>query len=168
MVNVLTIEDLIADDRISRISDYEKPRYINFFNTIYKDDLELSRYVLEKHPRWSIISGYYAMHDITKLFLARNYGFKVNDIDVHGTTISLLSLVLRQSHEDLVSLFESGYEEYKNMAGELYGARNERRKAQYYTGSEFSRDYYLSRARKFYDEKVEPYSEKIIILSDAL
>jgi hypothetical protein len=165
---MLTIEDLIADDRISRISDYEKSRYINFFDTTYKDDLELSRYVLEKHPRWSIISGYYAMHDVTKLFLARNYGYKVHDVDVHSTTISLLSLVLRQSHEDLVSLFESGYEEYKNMVGELSGARNERRKAQYYTGSEFTRDYYLSRARKFYDKKVEPYIEKIIILSDAL
>jgi hypothetical protein len=165
---MLTIENLIADDKISRISHYEKPRYINFFETTYKDDLELCKFVLEKHPRWSIISGYYAMHDVTKLFLAMNYGYKVHDIDVHSTTISLLSLVLRQSHEDIVSLFESGYEEYKNTVGELSGARNERRKAQYYTGSEFTRDYYLSRARKFCDESVEPYIEKILILGEVL
>lgn len=59
---------------MSKINEFELDRYINFFTVSYRDDLENCEYVKEKHPRWSIISGYYAMHDITKLFFAKKEG----------------------------------------------------------------------------------------------
>ncbi|OPY30695.1 MAG: hypothetical protein A4E28_00172 [Methanocella sp. PtaU1.Bin125] len=163
-----TIEDLIRDEKVSRISEFEKPRYPNFYDLTFRDDLRVCELLASEHPRWSIISGYYAMHEATKLFLAKNFGYKVLDKDVHSTTINLLSIVLRESHEDIVELFESGYGEYKALVGELYGAREERRKAQYYTGTDFTRALFFKKAQQFHDQKVVPYIEKISLLGDAL
>lgn len=105
------------------------------------------------------------MHDATKLFIARAYGFKIEE-DVHNTTIRLLTEILRD--ESLISLFESGYSEYRKMASELYSAREERRRAQYYTGTSFADDYFRRRARKFHDDIVEPYLDKLTVLEETL
>jgi hypothetical protein len=159
------LDNLAESGKISRINELEKERYLRFYTVSYKDDLEHSKFAIEAHPRWSIISGYYAMHDATKLFIARAYGFKIDE-DVHSTTIKLLTEILKD--ESLISLFESGYSEYRKMATELYGAREERRRAQYYTGTSFADDYFRRRARKFHEEIVEPYLDKLEILGDAI
>lgn len=161
----MLIDDFITSGKISRINEFEKARYFGFYTVSYKDDLEHCRSVVETFPRWSIISGYYAMHDATKLFIARAYGFKIEE-DVHNTTIRLLTEILRD--ESLISLFESGYSEYRKMASELYSAREERRRAQYYTGTSFADDYFRRRARKFHDDIVEPYLDKLTVLEETL
>jgi len=52
------IDYLFKTKKISRIIETERERYLNFFSNSYKENLEHCRYVLEKYPRWSIISGY--------------------------------------------------------------------------------------------------------------
>lgn len=69
---MVLIETLFRENKISRISELELDRYTNFFENSYKDNLNHSKENLTKFPRWSIVSGYYAMHDIAKLFIAKN------------------------------------------------------------------------------------------------
>ena len=58
-----SIDELAERGKISRILETERERYLNFFQTSYRDDLEHCDYVLEHFPRWSIISGHYAMSE---------------------------------------------------------------------------------------------------------
>lgn len=71
---MVKIDALFKEGKIVRINEFESERYINFFENSYKDNLEHSKANIIQSPRWSIISGYYAMHDITKLFLAKKFG----------------------------------------------------------------------------------------------
>lgn len=157
----LEIKKLMESEKISRIRETELERYLGFFKNSHIDNLSHSEYVLDNFPRWSIISGYYAMHDLTKLYLAREYRIKIEE-DVHQTTILVLNEALKD--EELIALFESGYEEYRRMAGELASAKRERAKAQYYTGTPFSSADFKRRSRKFHDEKVLPYIEKLLVI----
>src|SRR3989344_9305940 len=91
------IEYLFKIKKISRIIETERERYLNFFSNSYKENLEHCKYVIEKYPRWSIISGYYAMHDIAKLFLADKFNIKI-DFNVHQLTIDVLSIVLNEKN----------------------------------------------------------------------
>ncbi len=154
-------ESYIKARKISRINDLEIDRYVNFFMESYKDDLANCEYVVERHPRWSIISGYYAMHDITKLFFAKSYRLKVNKPETHETTINILAILLKQ--KEVIALFQAGYE-YKQMAYDLFDAREERSKAQYYTGSDYARDYYAKKSNEFLETVVKPYTEKMLTL----
>ncbi|MEK6934178.1 MAG: hypothetical protein AABW75_04870 [Nanoarchaeota archaeon] len=63
---MVKINTLFKEKKISRISEFELERYANFFESSYKDNLEHSKKNIPYFPRWSIISGYYAMHDIKK------------------------------------------------------------------------------------------------------
>jgi hypothetical protein len=155
------IQKLFEDAKISRMRETELERYLGFFENSYQDNLDHCEHVIDSYPRWSIISGYYAMHDITKLYIVKDYRIKI-EADVHRTTIEVLNEILKD--DEIIALFESGYEEYRNMAGELDSAKRERAKAQYYTGTPFSSAEFKRKSRKFHDEKVVPYIEKINVL----
>lgn len=64
---MVKIEELIQEGKIRKINELD--RYLNFFEHAYIENARLSNHIIETFPRWSIISGYYAMHDVTKLFL---------------------------------------------------------------------------------------------------
>jgi len=155
------IDTLFKLKKISRINEFELDRYINFFTVCYNDDLGNCEFVLEKHPRWSIISGYYAMHDITKLLFAKNYRIRVNKQETHATTIDVLAILLTE--KDIIKLFQKGYE-YSQMASELYLAREERSKVQYYTGSPYAQEYYAKKSIEFHNDVVIPYINKMLTL----
>ena len=86
---MVKIEVLENEGKISRIRETELDRYTNFYTESYEDNLKHSEATLETYPRWSIISGYYSMHDISKLVIAKVYRFKV-EREVHATTIKVL------------------------------------------------------------------------------
>src|SRR3989344_6691713 len=90
---MVKIETLLNERKISKISELELERYVSFFDNSYKDNLEHSKANLTKFSRWAIISGYYAMHDITKLLLAKKFRIKVES-EVHATTIILKKINL--------------------------------------------------------------------------
>lgn len=142
----------------SRIIETELNRYTNFFENTYKENLEHCKKVIEDFPRWSIISGYYAMHDITKLFLAKEFRIKI-DFNVHKTTLEILRKIIKD--EKILELLEIGYKEFIEMANDLAEARKERTKAQYYTGTEFMKKKYQEDARNFLDNVVVLYLNKI-------
>lgn len=139
---------------ISRIIETELGRYTNFFEKSYKENLEHSIFNLEKFSRWSIISGYYAMHDLTKLFLAKKFGIKI-EFNVHKTTIKVLKELIKD--KEILKLLRIAYKEFIEMANDLSKAKKERTKAQYYTGTEFMKQKYKEKALDFLNKIVKPY-----------
>lgn len=142
----------------SKIIETELPRYINFFDSTYKENLEHCKETIERFPRWSIISGYYAMHDLTKLFLAKKFMIKI-DFNVHLTTIQILKEIVKD--KEILRLLNAGYNEFIEIANDLSRARKERTKAQYYTGTEFMKEKYKGKANSFLNNTVLPYINKI-------
>jgi len=131
---MVRIETLMKEGKVSKIRELELERYINFFENSYKDDLRHCKKNIEDFPRWSIISGYYAMHDIAKLFLAKKFRLKIEK-EVHATTIKVLRELIK--NRKILNLIEKGYREFINLANDLFEAKKERIKAQYYTGTIF-------------------------------
>ncbi|MDA3855903.1 MAG: hypothetical protein PF569_06575 [Candidatus Woesearchaeota archaeon] len=158
---MVKINTLIEEGKLSRIGDLELERYINFFNSSYGDNLKHSEFNKNEFPRWAIISGYYAMHDISKLLIVKTYGLKV-EFEVHSTTIKVLNEILKD--KEIFALIDQAYFEFKYLANDLFDAKNERVKTQYFTGSEFMHDEYKKKAENFIKEIVNPFIEKINIL----
>ena len=98
------------------------------------------------------------MHDITKLFLAKNFRIKI-DFNVHKTTIKILKEMVKD--KEILKLLEIGYKEFIEMANDLAEARKERTKAQYYTGTEFMKEKYKEKAKNFLNKIIIPYLNKI-------
>ncbi|MBU2496636.1 MAG: hypothetical protein KJ767_01075 [Nanoarchaeota archaeon] len=155
---MVKIEILFKKKKIRKISETEIERYVNFFENSYKDNLEHSKSNINDFPRWSIISGYYAMHDITKLLLAKKFRIKVES-EVHATTIKVLSELIK--NKEILKLIQKGYKEFLSLAQDLEEAKKERIKAQYYTGTKFMHEEYKRRAIDFHKEIVLKYLEKI-------
>ena len=152
------IEYLFKTGRISRIVLTEKKRYLDFFSNSYKENLSLSKHIIESFPRWSIISGYYAMHDLTKLFLADVFNIKI-DYNVHETTILVMKEISKD--KETIDLLNSGYNEFILLLNDLASAKSQRTKAQYYTGTEFMREKYKKDAKIFFNESVVVFTDKI-------
>jgi len=154
----MNINNYIKNNVISLIIETEMQRYINFFENSYKENIQHAEFVKNNFPRWSIISGYYAMHDITKLFLVKEFKIKI-DLKVHKTAINLLKEIVED--KEILHLLETGYEEFIKIANDLAEAKEERMKAQYYTGTEFMKEKYKIEASAFLTKTVAQYIEKI-------
>jgi len=155
---MVKINTLFEEGKISRISDLEIERYANFFENSYQDNLRHSEKNANDFPRWSIISGYYAMHDMAKLLISKKFRIKV-DFKVHATTIALLRELTKDS--ELAALIEDGYREFLSLANDLEEAKRQRVKVQYYTGTRFLRDEYRRKASEFHANTVMPFIEKM-------
>ena len=155
---MVKISTLFEERKISKINELEIERYVNFFENSYKDNLKHSKRNLNDFPRWSIISAYYAMHDITKLLFAKKFSIKV-DFEVHATTVKLLKELLRNNVLSL--LLEKGYKAFLSLANDLDEAKKERTKIQYYTGTDFLKKEYALKANEFFYDVVIKYIGKI-------
>ncbi len=154
----MDIDRYVKNNSISIIVETEVLRYINFFENSYKENMNHAQFVKNNFPRWSIISGYYTMHDVTKLFLAKEFRIKI-DLKVHKTTIQILREIIKD--KEILGLLQAGYEEFIKIANDLAEAKEERMKVQYYTGSEFMKEKYKEEAENFLTKTVMPYIEKI-------
>lgn len=148
----------MQEGKVSKINELELERYLNFFKHSSENNLQHSLAVTTTFPRWSIISGYYAMHDRTKFFLAKTFRIKI-ELEVHSTTIKVLREVLHDP--EILKLMEDGYQEFLFMANDLAEAKKERVNSQYYTGSVYMGQEYQKRATIFLTEIVEPFLQKI-------
>ncbi len=151
---MVKIDYLLRSGKIGRINELELGRYINFFEHSYKDNIEHSKAVIKTFPRWSIISGYYAMHDITKMLFAAQYRLAVN-YNVHETAILLLKILTED--RELLKLAEKGYKEFLSLANDLAQAKKDRVKAQYYTGTGYMKEQYRKMSQDFLKTTAEPY-----------
>ena len=121
------------------LNEVEREIWIKFHEFAYKDDLELSKKIKNTNPRWSIISGYYAMHDIAKLYLGKIHNIKILGENVHKQTIDNLKVVLKKEESNKIfELLRSAEVEIKEIGVEqipylLLSGKKERGKAQYYS-----------------------------------
>ncbi|HLC49843.1 MAG TPA: hypothetical protein VI968_00360 [archaeon] len=158
---MVSIETLMREGKVSKIKELELERYINFFENSYKDNLEHCKSVLETFPRWSIISGYYAMHDVTKLLIAKKFRLKI-ELEVHATTIKVLRELIKD--KEVLALIQKGYKEFISLANDLAEAKKERTKSQYYTGTKFMKEHFKELSEEFLHQTVNPYIERIKFL----
>lgn len=150
----------------SELSATEKKDYAIFHKNSYEDDLRHSEKNLLEFPRWSIISGYYCMHDLTKLFLAEKFNIKISSPNIHSKTIFALEYFVKKDElkTRLLELLKEADELYysaerlkeKTIPTLLKKGKQERGKAQYYS-DENNKKIDSQRASYFLDTVVKPY-----------
>jgi len=144
----------------------EKENYTKFHRFAYKDDLKHAELTYSEFPRWSIISGYYCMHDITKLFLAEKYNIKITSPEIHAKAIDALAKCLtdKMLKDKLIELLKQAENFYysverlkeKTLLTLLKRGKQERGKAQYYS-EDFSKHANSEKALYFIENIVRPY-----------
>lgn len=163
--NKMVLSSLDTKGLISKIPEFEHKRYIDFFDLSYQENLAYALFVIDEFPRWSIISDYYAMHDISKLLLADIYSIKIEQ-EIHATTIKCIKEL--ELDPFIQELIEKGYKQFKNFANDLAEGKKERVKTQYYTGTPYMKKKYKKDAHDFIKNIVQPYIEKITLLRETL
>lgn len=154
------------------LADIEKATYLDFHKWAYKDNLELAEYVLEKSPRWTIIINYFAMHDITKLYLGKIHNKKISGTNVHAKTIRVLKECIeeKQTKEKIIEELEKAKRKYELFVeGDetiilniLKQAREERSKYQYYQNrfsSSIFEEKVKEEAKDFLNNTTKPFIE---------
>lgn len=148
--------------RIKKLNEIERELWVNFHRFAYKDDLAICERVIEVHPRWAIISGYYAMHDIAKLYLGKVHGIKITGANIHKKVFYALRDLLggNKNVEKIISLLGEAEEKIKELGIDdisylLRLGEKERSKVQYYTLDSFSNnEKYIQKAKSFLEEIV--------------
>ena len=152
------------------LGEKEREDWIWFHENAYKEDLKLTEELMLKSPRWSIVAGYYAMYDLTKLYLGTVKGWKVSGEFIHAKSIELLAEALRDepAKEKILGLIREAEKEIgealraheSTVVKLLRTGRSERRKAQYYLGGKEEDMFNANFSRKasyFLDKIVKPY-----------
>lgn len=148
---------------MANLSEVERQIWISFHEFAYKDDLELAKKIVNQHARWSIIIGYYAMHDIAKLYLGKIHNIKISGRETHKQTIDELKKVIgnKDERERIIKLLEIAEEEIREIQPALIPyllltGKKERGKAQYYSPSVMTKNLdYLRRAEHFLNDIVK-------------
>lgn len=150
------------------LTDREKQRWILFHLHSYKQNLKLAEHLLITYPRWSIIVGYYAMHDITKLYIGKIHNIKITGQNVHARAVEKLREVITKDREKVIKLLEEAENQMeialrmkeKVLPHILTHGKRERSKSQYYQTVEqedLFKATYSVKASEFIENIVKPY-----------
>jgi len=146
----------------------EKDNYVTFHKTAFEEDLKHAEKNVMDFPRWSIISGYYCMHDLTKLFLAEQFNAKIASPEIHAKTIAALENFLKEDEvkkkllellKEAKSIFYSAERlKERTLPLLLKRGRQERGRAQYYS-EDYSKEAKVNsqKAVYFLETIVKPY-----------
>jgi len=146
----------------------EKENYLEFHKLSYKDDLKHAEKNVLEFPRWSVISGYYAMHDLTKLFLANKFSIKITSPEIHAKTIRAIEFYIKDDNlkKEILELLDKAKEIFFNAERLkekiipllLKKGKQERAKSQYYA-EDYTNEKKVNsqKAVYFLDEIVKPY-----------
>ena len=146
----------------------EKENYIFFHRNAFEEDLKHSERNILEFPRWSIISGYYCMHNLTKLFLAERFNIKLSSPEIHAKTIQALEHFIKDDalKNKLLELLKEAKSSYynaerlkeKTLPTLLRKGKQERGKAQYYSEDYAKKsDANAQKASYFLENIVKPY-----------
>ena len=156
----------------------EIENYVKFHENAFKEDLAHAERNVFEFPRWSIISGYYCMHDVTKLFFAKNYGLKITSPGIHIKTIRALEHFINDEKlkVKLLKLLKEAKNVYFNaerlkekvLPVLLKKGKEERGKSQYYT-EDFTKSSVVDskKADYFLETVVRPYVKIMEALNNA-
>ena len=158
--------DFVELGSIKDLDPSDKDFYLEFLEKSYKEDLENSKNVLLSSPKWSIISGYYAMHNITKYYLAWKFNKRIGLPDVHEATINASKELIKNNEiKKLIDIAIFEFEEIIPIHYSLIGAKKERKNLQYYSDvSKKMQDLSIEKASYFFNNIVEKYIKLIELL----
>lgn len=146
----------------------EKENYLEFHKNAFDEDLRHAEKNIIQFPRWSIISGYYCMHNITKLFLAAKFNTKITSPEIHAKTISALEHFIKDEtiKKKLIELLKDAKNIYfsaerlkeKTLPVLLRRGKQERGKVQYYS-EDYTKEAKTNpqKASYFLETIVKPY-----------
>ena len=150
-----------------KLTTEEAARWIKFHEDIYKEDQKMANKVLTDSPRWSVIMAYYAMHNVSKLYLAKIHNIKIGGENVHAKTLFFISKYAKQNSKKIIPLLEKAKKEYDVITSSsiwviprlLSKGRDERTKMQYYDAAkaEKSTMELMQAAQYFIDNFMKPY-----------
>ncbi len=161
----MRFEDYLKEGSISQIPEIEKEKYILFLQKSYEEDKLIIDHISQKSSKWTIIVAYYAMHDITKYYLAKNHNLKISGRGVHLATLVALKHIIsnKELREKVITLIQEAQHIYETLNSPLKEkilptllskARSEREKSQYYTGKKESG---LEDSTIFVEQIMHPY-----------
>lgn len=150
-----------------RLTSEEAERWIRFHENAYKGDERMALRLVAESPRWSVIIAYYAMHNASKLYLARVHNPKISGREVHAQTLFFISKYIKQESRRVIPLLRRAKEEYDAITSSsvwpipqmLSKGRDERAKTQYYDASRSGRsDTELMQAAQYFNDNfMVPY-----------
>ena len=155
-------EDFVKIGTIRKLPEIEKKAYILFHEKVWKEDLETARELLEKSPKWCVIAGHYAMHNLAKLFLAKKFNLKISGKFVHAATIEAIRKFLKD--KTITQKFEESLDviPLEEVPEFLESGKRERARSQYYYGR--LKEITINNAREFLKEIVEPFIKTLVKL----
>lgn len=139
---------------VKELIPQERKQYEQFLLRTYQENFKVSKQLLSISSRWSIIAGYYAMHDISKLLLAKNFNLKISQPSAHVGVIQAIKELINK--EEIIILLEKAESEIETLHGALIEARSEREKSQYYHASNSLKNI-SKKANNFHKLIVEPF-----------
>jgi hypothetical protein len=160
--------DKAAVPRWTDLPATEKENYLAFHRNASEEDLKHAEKNILEFPRWSIISGYYCMHNLTKLFIAERFNTKISSPEIHAKAIEALEHFIRDDalKEKLLVLLKEAKDIYysaerlkeKTLPVLLKRGKQERGKAQYYS-EDYTKESKVNsqKAAYFLDKIVKPY-----------
>lgn len=146
----------------------EKENYLIFHKNAFEEDMRHAEKNVLEFPRWSVISGYYCMHDLTKFFLAEMFNVKISSPEIHVKSIEALEHFINEDElkKKLLELLREAKNIYysaerlkeKTLPILLERGKQERGKAQYYS-EDFSgkKKVNSQKASYFLETIVKPY-----------
>ena len=161
-------EDELKPKPWTNLPATEAKNYILFHKNAFEEDLKHSEKNILQFPRWSIISGYYCMHNITKLFLAYKFNIRISSPEIHSKTIDALYNFIRDDElkKKLIELLKEAKTIYysaerlkeKILPALLIKGKQERGKAQYYSEDYSAKENInAQKASYFLETIVKPY-----------
>ncbi len=157
------------------LAHYDREAYLLFHRIAYKDDLATSQELLSRRPRWSIITGYYAMHNLAKLYLGAEHGIKITGEHVHESVVKELDKALLHTSErkrllDLLTTADvafKGLQQPREVAELLERGRRGRSAANYYLREGSTAIVQADQAKQFQDRVVKVFVAIMERMTDA-
>ncbi len=150
-----------------RLTTEETARWIKFHQAVYQEDRKMAAKVITDSPRWSIIMAYYAMHNISKLYLGKIHKLKISGQNVHAKTLFFITKYAKQDAKKIIPMLEKAKQEYEAITSSsiwviprmLPKGRDERTKTQYYDASKSEKSgiELVRAAQYFIDNFMKPY-----------
>jgi len=155
----LSYDDFVRMKIIRKLPEIEKKAYLAFHEKIWKEDFETGKSLIKISPRWTVIAGYYSMHNLAKLFLAKKFNIKISGKFVHAATIEAIKNFLRK--KQVVQKLEKACEliPVEELPEFLKVGKKERTKSQYYAGRLV--EITAKDAEEFFEEIVEPFVKMV-------
>ena len=158
-----------------QLAPYDREAYLMFHRLAYREDLELSRTLLARSPRWSIITGYYAMHNLAKLYLGAEHGIRITGEHIHESVVRELDKALRHTSErkrllDLLATADAafkGLQQPREVAELLERGRRNRSAANYYLREGSTAIVQMDQAKQFQDGVVKVFVAIMERMTDA-